>query len=140
MKKTGNTVLVDKYAQKTALRLGVTPEAVRKEFGKTATTTLVSADDEFADISMPEEQATITLPNGIEFGLLQILFKNDELVGWASNHLDPNWISNTGVRKLASDRFTKELNHDWLGISHYLNSLPDWGKNLLSGAIHDLVL
>ena len=30
--KTGNTVLVDKYAQKTALRLGVTPDAVRAEF------------------------------------------------------------------------------------------------------------
>src|SRR5882724_8566165 len=32
--KTGNVVLVDKYAQKTALRLGVSPEAVRAEFKK----------------------------------------------------------------------------------------------------------
>ena len=32
--KTGNSVLVDKYAQKTALRLGVSPEAVRAEFKK----------------------------------------------------------------------------------------------------------
>jgi hypothetical protein len=32
--KTGNVVLVDKYAQKTALRLGVSPEAVRAEFSK----------------------------------------------------------------------------------------------------------
>lgn len=35
VQKTGNPVLVDKYAQKTALRLGVTPEAVRQEFNKT---------------------------------------------------------------------------------------------------------
>src|SRR5713226_2902968 len=32
--KTGNVVLVDKYAQKTALRLGVSPDAVRSEFKK----------------------------------------------------------------------------------------------------------
>ena len=32
--KTGNGVLIDKYAQKTALRLGVTPDAVRAEFRK----------------------------------------------------------------------------------------------------------
>ena len=34
--KTGNSVLVDKYAQKTALRLGVAPDAVRDEFRKFA--------------------------------------------------------------------------------------------------------
>ena len=32
--KTGNAVLVDKYAQKTALRLGVSPDAMRGEFKK----------------------------------------------------------------------------------------------------------
>ena len=32
--KTGNVVLIDTYAQKTALRLGVSPEAVRAEFKK----------------------------------------------------------------------------------------------------------
>jgi DNA primase len=32
--KTGNSVLIDTYAQKTALRLGVAPEAVRAEFKK----------------------------------------------------------------------------------------------------------
>src|ERR1035437_1473247 len=36
--KTGNLVLIDKYAQKTALRLGVSPEAVRAEFKKTSRT------------------------------------------------------------------------------------------------------
>jgi DNA primase len=34
--KTGNVVLVDTYAQKTALRLGVSPESVRAEFKKAA--------------------------------------------------------------------------------------------------------
>ena len=34
VRKTGSAVLVDTYAQKTALRLGVSPEAVRKEFSK----------------------------------------------------------------------------------------------------------
>src|SRR5271155_329490 len=34
VRKTGSAVLIDKYAQKTALRLGVSPEAVRKEFSQ----------------------------------------------------------------------------------------------------------
>ena len=34
MQKTANAVLIDKYAQKTALRSGVAPDAVRAEFKK----------------------------------------------------------------------------------------------------------
>ena len=34
VQKTGNAVLIDKYAQKTALRLGVSPDSMRGEFKK----------------------------------------------------------------------------------------------------------
>src|SRR5258706_5239756 len=60
--KTGNVVLVDKYAQKTALRLGVSPEAVRAEFKKAARvkpSQPVAADEPEAvdDTTAPEEAA-----------------------------------------------------------------------------------
>ena len=44
--KTGNNVLVDTYAQKTALRLGVSPEAVRTEFKKVPATQPAPVADE----------------------------------------------------------------------------------------------
>ncbi|MGH7970705.1 MAG: toprim domain-containing protein, partial [Limisphaerales bacterium] len=34
VQKTGNLVIIDTYAQKTALRLGVSPDSVRREFAK----------------------------------------------------------------------------------------------------------
>src|SRR5260221_6962600 len=60
--KTGNVVLVDKYAQKTALRLGVSPEAVRAEFKKAARAKPpqpVAADEPEAtdETTAPEEAA-----------------------------------------------------------------------------------
>ena len=52
--KTGNGVLVDKYAQKTALRLGVSPDAVRAEFQKlsSARTSAPNAAEEPPDESI----------------------------------------------------------------------------------------
>ena len=44
--KTGNVVLIDTYAQKTALRLGVSPEAVRAEFKKVPAAQTAAADED----------------------------------------------------------------------------------------------
>src|SRR3984957_12572464 len=44
--KTGNVVLVDTYAQKTALQLGVSPEAVRAEFAKASRPSTAARDTE----------------------------------------------------------------------------------------------
>ena len=55
--KTGNSVLVDKYAQKTALRLGVTPDAVRAEFRKLSRTkarTPETAEPEVEEAATPQ--------------------------------------------------------------------------------------
>src|SRR3984957_3040126 len=44
--KTGSAVLVDTYAQKTALQLGVSPEAVRAEFAKASRPSTAARDTE----------------------------------------------------------------------------------------------
>jgi DNA primase len=44
--KTGNSVLLDTYAQKTALRLGVSTQSVRAEFQKVSTPQITSRDDQ----------------------------------------------------------------------------------------------
>src|SRR6267378_506415 len=52
--KTNNGVLIDKYAQKTALRLGVQPDAVRSEFKKAPKSRASSPEPEAEDEAKPE--------------------------------------------------------------------------------------
>ncbi|MBI2950178.1 MAG: DNA primase [Verrucomicrobia bacterium] len=92
--KTGHQVLVDKYAQKTALRLGVAPEAVRAEFKKFSGRT--SAARESVEASSPASPA-VARPNAQEFWLLKLLLLNDDLPGWAAAHLDLNWVQHAPV-------------------------------------------
>lgn len=57
VRKTGNTVLVDKYAQKTALRLGVTPDAMRAEFKKVTLPKVAVSEEESFETAETLESA-----------------------------------------------------------------------------------
>ena len=81
--KTGNVVLIDKYAQKTALRLGVTPDAVRAEFRKLSR---AKAPRPPRPRSRRERNAEPASPNpSPEYWLLRLLLSNEDLVGWAAD-------------------------------------------------------
>ncbi len=90
--KTGNVVLVDKYAQKTALRLGVSPEAVRAEFAKVRSPESGVRSPEKEESAAIEPEAEMPRPSDKEFWLLKLLLLHDDLAGWAALHLDVNWI------------------------------------------------
>src|SRR5207253_4664557 len=80
--KTANNVLIDKYAQKTALRLGVAPDAVRAEFRKLArpkTPFRPNAGQEAEE--SPEAQPSTPMP-ATERWLLKLMLANEDLVGW----------------------------------------------------------
>jgi DNA primase len=115
--KTGNVVLIDTYAQKTALRLGVTPEAVRAEFkkisrGKGATP---SAEEE-----APEEQPVAERPPTHELWLLKLLFRHDELVEWACAHLQTDWIQHSLARQIVSLRLESHRQQTWSSLPAFL--------------------
>src|ERR1044071_4137375 len=82
--KTANVVLIDKYAQKTALRLGVSPDAVRAEFKKLLRVRYETRDEpqESDQTPVPEQ------PSAMENWLLKILLLHEELLDWAKEHLD----------------------------------------------------
>ncbi len=84
--KTGNGVLIDKYAQKTALRLGVTPDAVRAEFRKLSRAKAPAPEPVEPPV---EEAAGPQRPSTHEYWLLKLLLLHDDLVAWAAAHLDP---------------------------------------------------
>jgi DNA primase len=119
--KTGNNVLVDKYAQKTALRLGVSPEAVRAEFAKVRSPEFGVRSLENEDSASIEPEAETPRPSTQEFWLLKLLLLHDDLVAWAILHLDVSWISHPLVRQIVAQRLTAQTNETWQSLAAFLD-------------------
>jgi len=117
--KTGNTVLIDTYAQKTALRLGVSPEAMRAEFAKVHNpqSAARTPDDEE---STANEMETPNPPSPHEFHLLKLLLLQDDLVAWAALHLQVNWISHPLARQIVTQRLAAQTNETWKSPAVFL--------------------
>ncbi|NOS69363.1 MAG: DNA primase [Verrucomicrobia bacterium] len=126
VRKTGNNILVDKYAQKTALRIGVSPESMRTEFVKSAKTppapVLQSEDEESfesAEPAMPE----LPPPSATELWLARLVFKHDQAMEWLAAHLDPRWIQHPLVREAVSRRIAAHSKGTWRDTAAFLDEL-----------------
>jgi DNA primase len=117
VQKTGNGVLIDKYAQKTALRLGVSPDAVRSEFKKSSGHKQQNPEVQEQGISGEPEAPR---PSPTECWLLKILFMHEELAAWAALHLDLQWIEHPTVKQTLALRFETHRNHTWGGLAGFL--------------------
>jgi len=136
--KTGNGVLIDTYAQKTALRLGVSAESVRAEFKKTSLpqTAPREADEESFESDEPAEAAA--RPSPTEFHLLKLLLAHDDLAGWAALHLDINWIFHAHVRQLVDLRLAAQEHETWHSLAEFLDTCesPEQ-RSLITEAVAD---
>jgi DNA primase len=119
--KTGNVVLIDTYAQKTALRLGVSPEAVRAEFKKIPVTQAapLAAEDESFESA---ESIEVPRPSPHEFHLLKLLLLHENLVAWTALHLDTNWISHPVVRQIVEQRLAAQKDETWKSLAAFLDA------------------
>jgi DNA primase len=136
VQKTGSPVLEDKYAQKTALRLGVSPEAVRAEFKKIkrAQPAPAPAADAGSE-AVPEETSFEALaqarPSDKEFWLLKLLLCSDELLPLAERYMDSNWIPHPLVRSVMERRLAKHINQTWQGLGGFLGECESEGMRTL---------
>jgi DNA primase len=120
--KTGNNVLVDKYAQKTALRLGVSPEAVRAEFSKFKVQgSGFKVQEPESGEPAPDSEPETPRPSTQEFWLLKLLLLHDDLVGWAALHLDVNWIFHPLVRQIVEKRLAAQTGESWKNLAAFLD-------------------
>ena len=123
--KTGNSVLLDTHAQKTALRLGVAVDAVRKEFSKVkAAPVYQRAEEEGLDDSILAGEAEAeahSRPSNLELHLLKILLLHDELVGWTALHLDANWIGHPLIRQTVTARLIACEEETWHSLAEFLD-------------------
>jgi DNA primase len=134
VRKTGSAVLIDKYAQKTALRLGVTPEAVRAELKKMppGRPAVAESDEESFDDAEPE----MARPSPHEFRLLKLLFLNDDLIPWATLHLDPEWIIHPQIRQVVAQRFAAHASETWQSLGAFLDACESPAlRSLLTEAV-----
>ena len=132
--KTASAVLIDKYAQKTALRLGVLPEAVRVEFKKLPVARPVPAGED--EESSAATKAETVRPSAHEFHLLKLILLHDNLIGWASSHLDSDWISHPQVRQIVRRRLAAQADETWQSLGAFLEACDsDEMRNLITEAV-----
>ncbi len=133
--KAGSAVLLDTYAQKTGMRLSVSPESVRAEFKK-ASRNKPMADE--SSESVPDDEVELTPPTEREFWLLRFLLSDDEHMDWVSQHLDPQWIQHPAVRRAAEARIQAHQSHSWRGVPALIDELQDdAAASLITQAVAD---
>jgi DNA primase len=147
--KTGNAVLTDTYAQKTAQRLGVSVDALRIEIQRARRVPRAATAD-----APPTEQPGLPdespAPPVAEAWLLKLLLLDvsariptssglgaaedppgavepaaEELVAWAMDHLDLAWIQHPTVRRLVAQRFDAHRAGTWRGVAAWLTDLAE---------------
>jgi DNA primase len=136
--KTRNQVLIDKYAQKTALQLGVEPDSVRIEFRKAAArgvTLPAQKEEQESGEGPPGTIAPGPPPSTTEQWLLKILFQLDELAGFAALYLNPEWIQHSLVRQIVQQRFEATRDGSYTEVAAFLETLPgDEARQLVTEA------
>ena len=135
--KTGNQVLADTYAQQTALRLAVSPDAVRAEFKKAGRKKnfAPAAPDERLEV---EETPAPVRPSVQEYWLMKLVLGEDDDIDWLAAHLDLNWLRHPGVRKILAQRVEAHTSGQWHGAAALLSELEDeTTRHLISEALSD---
>ncbi len=138
--KTGNSVLLDTHAQKTALRLGVAVDAVRKEFSKVKPQTAVVRDDEPDDsvLAGEVEAEAPSRPSNHELHLLKILLLHDNLAEWTAAHLDVHWLAHPLIRQIVDARLAAAEHQAWHGLADFLGSIESpLMRSLVTEAVAD---
>ena len=133
VQKTGNDVLLDTYAQKTALRLGVAAQAVRNEFKKSPGSRVVDVEE-----SVEASASTAPRPSQPESWLLRFLLESDDYVSWVASHLELDWLTHPMVREIVAQRFAAAASDTWPGLAPWLTQLDnsEW-QNLITEILSD---
>ena len=131
--KANNAVVTDRYAQKTAFRLGVSVDSVRKEFARKVRQ---AAQPREYDDAPPEEEVLLERPQPTEMWFLKLLLiVESDGRGWIQ-HLNPEWIVNPTLRQIATIIRQLEFEHNWQGTNALLGMLEsDFEQSLVTEAM-----
>ena len=138
VQKTNDAVKIDVYAQKTALRLGVSAESVRAEFKKNPAPHAAPRESTEDSFEAAEPAAEIAPPSPLEFHLLKLLLSQDDFVPWSTRHLDVNWILHPHIRQIVDLRLAAQEHETWHNLAEFLDSCesPEQ-RSLITEAVAD---
>jgi DNA primase len=120
--KTRNAVLIDTYAQKTALRLAIAPDAVRTEFRRAAGSSPAQFERAGEEKSIPQE---LPSPPALEFWVLRLMLIDDTLIERASSRLDLDWLQHPLIKNLVAQCLEAWREKTWHGVAAFLSQLED---------------
>jgi DNA primase len=126
VRKSGDAVLVDKYAQKTSMKLStfmqlpISSEAVRTQFKKTPRTPQTNSPQHDHEALPPEPEHP--QPSEREFWLLRFVLAADDHIDWIATHLDPEWVQHPTVRAILQQRVRAHHQNAWHGIPAFLGA------------------
>lgn len=127
LRKADNQVLLDTYARKTAMRLGVAPDSVQIEFRKAFTRAPRRQPER--DVQ-PAEPASTDVPaadppDSTESWLLRLLFLEEDVFSKNARFIRPEWINHRGVREIVRKRIEIADSGSWQGLPPFLDMLND---------------
>ena len=121
--KTGNELLIETHARKTAQVLGVSPEAVLTEFHRRS-----SAREPLRPRQAEQEsqgEAGPPRPPPLEEWLLRLLLLEEAAVEWVAQHLCPEWLQHEGVRRVVQVRLQLHREGHRPGVAGLIQALPE---------------
>jgi DNA primase len=133
--KAQNSVLTDTYAQKTALRLGVAPEAVRAEFRRAALNQRASPAEPVEEEEHHFDSLPAAPPSVQELWLLRLLFSDDHLARPLAAILDRDWIQHPLAQQLVALRLDLEVDDAWTGMAEFITTCEDEALRQLASAV-----
>ncbi|WCJ58916.1 DNA primase [Fontisphaera persica] len=132
LQKARNEVLLETYAQKTALRFGLNPSVFIQQFRATPVAAMEGLMVEETP-APPEEQ-----PPDVEMRLLQLVMCHDDAAPAWLAAMDLAWITSEPVRRLLAVRRLAGENQTWQGVAGLMTTLEEERlRNLLSAALLD---
>ncbi len=126
--KTGDLVLADKYAQKTAMELAkyskvpISPEAVLAEFKKASRPPARVPEALPASAAPP---SATSMPSWNEFQLMRLLLRNDDHVAWIAAHLDLEWLPNPTAKLIVARRLEAHAKGTWTNATAFLEEFQN---------------
>jgi hypothetical protein len=140
VRKTGDAVLIDKYAQKTSMKLStfmqlpVSADAVRAEFKK-ATPSRTPRPME-SDSDMDDAAENQPMPGDREMWLLRFILSGDDHIDWLAQHLNLEWIQHSTVRNIIAARLRAHADNSWHGVASFVSSQDEpFAQTLITEAV-----
>jgi DNA primase len=143
LEKANDPILFERYARKTAARLGADPVQAINAFKKLAKETPQARARVEDDDALPQEPELreAVRPSQPELWVLKLALLNDDHLEWLAAHLDFQWIDHPDARAILECRLTAGEDWSWPPPTSILHELSeDSARELLTQAVTDSFL